>query len=416
MKKLVFVLAMVMSLTGWAQKPIKPSISKAEKELKAGKLDEAKAIIDATVVAPEVMESKKGGPSKDAAKAWYIKGMIYTALDTTKETKFKSLEATPFKIAQESFAKAMEVDGGKSKSLVQMNDPAIGLPRDFTFQEVNTNFANYYYILAAGIYEKDKDYVKALSAIEKTVYFLPSDTSILFNSGVFFAPAAKDFDKSVDYIKKYLTAGGKQIDAHRQLIAVYASQKKNEEALKAVREASAQFPNDADFAQSEIALLYDMGRLPEARTSLEAKVASGKAERGTYYNLGVICIKLNDLAAAEKAFMDAIKLDKDDFDSYAQVADMKYKEVRKVRDARNDIAGRTDAETKKRQELFQLIKTKLLDALPYWEKCEQLKPSEESVLYGLLSVYGELAAYDEAYEAKEKKLTTKMKSLGLEVD
>ncbi|MCU0420111.1 MAG: tetratricopeptide repeat protein [Cyclobacteriaceae bacterium] len=416
MKKLVFVLAMIASVAAVGQKPIKPNISKAEKDLKAGKLDEAKAVIDATVVAPEVMESKKGGPSKDAAKAWYVKGMIYAALDTTKEAKFKSLEPNAFNIAKESFEKAMQIDGGKSKSFVQLPDPAIGFPRDFTFDEVSRKYADHYYMKAANVYEQDKDYARAFEEIKKVVYFIPNDTSILFNAGVFFASAAKDYDASADYIQKYFASGGKQIDAYRQLIAVYASQKKNEEALKAVREAAAKFPNESEFAQSEIALLYDMGRLPEARASLEAKAGTGKADRATYYNLGVICLKLNDQPAAEKAFNEAIKLDKDDFDSYAQLADLKYKEVRKVRDARNDIAGKNDAEIKKRQELFQQIKTKLLEALPYWEKCEQLKPSEESVLYGLLSVYGELSAYDEAYEAKSKKLAAKMKSLGLEVD
>jgi hypothetical protein len=57
-----------------------------------------------------------------------------------------------------------------------------------------------------------------------------------------------------------------------------------------------------------------------------------------------------------------------------------------------------------------------LETLPYWEKCEQLKPSEENVLYGLLAVYGDLIGYDETYEAKEKKLKAKMRGLKLEVD
>ena len=113
MKKIAIGLLFVIPLSVLAQKEIKPSISKAEKALKAGKFDEAKAIIDVTVSNQEFMVDKKGNPSKSAAKAWYLKGLIYAGIDTTKEAKFKSLEAEPYKVAVEAFSKSKEIGKGE---------------------------------------------------------------------------------------------------------------------------------------------------------------------------------------------------------------------------------------------------------------------------------------------------------------
>jgi predicted Zn-dependent protease len=290
----------------------------------------------------------------------------------------------------------------------------VGLP--LLNDQLYSKLANAYLNQALDSYTNKKDYKGAYKFMERVLYFVPNDTAMLMNAGVYFAPSAEEYDKSVSYIKDYHAKGGKNIDSYRQLIAILVKNKKSEEALAATREAMEKHPSESDLAQTEISLLYELDRLPEARKNIEGKIAAGKGDRGMHYNLGVICLKLNDEAAAEKAFKEALKLDKEDYDSYAQLADMKYKKVRKTREERNEIAGKNDAEIKKRQELFQQIKAELLEALPYWEKCEQLKPTEETVLYGLLAVYGDLISYDETFEAKEKKLKAKMRGLKLEVD
>src|SRR6478736_8040005 len=125
MKKIALFL-LLLPFAVAAQKEIKPSVSKAESALQKGNLDEAKSVIDATVSNQEFMVDKKGQPSKNAAKAWYLKGMIYVAIDTTKAEKFKSLDPNPFAVAKEAFTKAEEIDKGKSESLV--NNVVQGLP------------------------------------------------------------------------------------------------------------------------------------------------------------------------------------------------------------------------------------------------------------------------------------------------
>ena len=149
MKKLLFVLAIAVPLSALAQKEIKPSVVKAEKALKDNKLDEAKSIIDATTSNQEFMVDKKGQPSKNAAKAWYVRGVIYASLDTTKNASFKALEPKPFPIAKEAFEKAKQLDGGKSESFVTDN---IGIP--IFNSQVEGTLAQFYFTKAVTSYQE----------------------------------------------------------------------------------------------------------------------------------------------------------------------------------------------------------------------------------------------------------------------
>jgi tetratricopeptide (TPR) repeat protein len=417
MKKLVALLFLVPAMA-MAQKEIKPNLSKAEGAWKANKLDEAKAIIDVSVASQEFMvDAKKGVPSKNAAKAWYLKGVIYAALDSTKNPKFQALSANAFDESKAAFEKSKEIDQGKSKGFVNLPDAALGgFERQYTIDEVNSALSNAYFNRSLRFYEEDRDYGKAFTYINHAMYFAPADTFKMRIAGVYFGPAAKEFDKSIAFLENYLKAGGTMKEAYQQLIALYSTQKKSEEALAVIRKAKEKYPDEAEFSQSEIAILYDLGRLPEARASIEKKIAAGGADRSIYYNLGFICNKMKDMDCAKKAFKDAIKLDGEDFDSYAMLADISYKEVGELRKERGAITGSSDADLKKRKDLFGQIGEKLRESLPYWEKCYQLKGTDENVLYGLLSVYGDLYAYDESFGPKMEALKKKMKGMGLEVD
>jgi hypothetical protein len=53
------------------------------------------------------------------------------------------------------------------------------------------------------------------------------------NAGVFFAPAAEEFDKALDLIKKYQAKGGKSSDAYIVMVDILLTKRKIlEEALK----------------------------------------------------------------------------------------------------------------------------------------------------------------------------------------
>jgi tetratricopeptide (TPR) repeat protein len=238
------------------------------------------------------------------------------------------------------------------------------------------------------------------------------------NAGVFFAPSAEEYDKALDYITRYQNLGGKNQDAYIQKLSIYLDKKKDlPMALKVVKEIIAKFPNNKEFPKYELDIYIKMGNLAEAKSIMEKNAVANPSDVESRYYLGVISNEMKNPIEAKKWFNEAIKVDPVHYDSYASLADLSYKEVRAIREERNEIGTAKDSDVKKRQELFMKIESKLKESVPYWEKCESLKPNEETVLYGLLSVYGDLVNYDEVtYNPKLDKLKKKMKSLKLEVD
>jgi len=223
MKKIVILLALSVPLVTMAQKEIKPSLNKAEQALREAKYAEAKAIIDATVASQEFMVDKKGLPSKNAAKAWYLKGLVYASFDTTKNADAKKLDANAFQVAKEAFIKCQEIDGGKSASFI--NDPS-GLP--ILDSQMKPFLAQNYFSKAVAAYQEEKNYKKAFELMENTLFFIPKDTAVLMNAGVFFGPAADEDDKSITYLKQYQQLGGKSPDAYVILFSIYRDKKKRQ--------------------------------------------------------------------------------------------------------------------------------------------------------------------------------------------
>ncbi len=97
MKRITLLLLMLATVSVYAQKGSKPNLNKALNSWKEGKLDEAKTNIDLATTYEK---------TKDDAKTWYYRGLIYASIDTTSNEAHKALATDAYKTALESFAKA----------------------------------------------------------------------------------------------------------------------------------------------------------------------------------------------------------------------------------------------------------------------------------------------------------------------
>ncbi|MEQ1585564.1 MAG: tetratricopeptide repeat protein [Cyclobacteriaceae bacterium] len=403
MKKIAILLIGLLPFAALAQKEIKPSIANAEKALRAGKFDEAKAIIDVTTASQDFMVDKKGQPTKNAAKAWFLKGVIYAGIDTTKVEKYKSLVPDGFPIAKESFEKAKSLDNGKTPAF--LND-AVGFP--MMNEQVNAFLAQSYFNKAVSSYQDNKDYKKAFEYTERTLYFIPNDTSILMNAGVFFAPAAGEYDKAIALIKDYQVKGGSSPDAYIMLFSIYRDQKKdNEAALKLAQDLVAKYPNNKEYPKFELDMYIKMNRLPEAKAVMEKQAAADPNDKESRYFLGVISNELKDPVEARKWYEEAIKLDQKYFEPQLGLAEVIYEDAKKVKSEMNQLGNSKDDFNKKVQ-LDKVYQEKLRVALPYWEKCEKLSPDEGKVLDVLYMIYSDLEM-----TAQVARIEKRMKTLGL---
>lgn len=403
MKKIAILLMCVVPLSALAQKEIKPNVANAEKALRTGKFDEAKAIIDVTTGSQEFMVDKKGNPSKNAAKAWYLKGLIYAGIDTTKVEKFKSLVPDGFPIAKEAFEKAKEID--KDKTPAFMND-ASGFPM---MNSLNNSFlAQSYFNIAVKAYQEDKDYKKAFEFTERTLYFIPEDTSILMNAGVFFGPSAEEWDKSLGYIKTYHEKGGVGADSYIMLFSIYRDKKKdNDTALKVAQDMVKKFPTNSEFPKYELDMYIKMNRLPEAKEVMLKQAAAEPDNKEARYYLGVISSELKDPIESRKWYEEAIKLDPKYFEPQLGLAEIVYFDAKAAKAEMNQLGNSKD-DFKKKLELDKSYQEKLRIALPYLEKCEKLSPDDSKVLDALYIIYNDLEM-----TAQVARIEKRMKTLGL---
>ncbi|MCB0490003.1 MAG: tetratricopeptide repeat protein [Cyclobacteriaceae bacterium] len=393
MKRLLLI-AFILPLAVAAQKPIKPSLPKAEKALRDGAFDEAKAIIDATVASEKFATS---------AKAWYLKGLIYAGIDTTKNQQYKSLVDNPFTEAKAAFDKATELDKGKSASFI--ND-ATGFP--MLTDQVNAYFAQNYFDKALKAYQDEKDYAGALQHVEETLYFIPGDTSVLLNAGLFFAPAADAHEKTLEFLRKYIEKGGQSTDAYVMMFGVYRDQlKDNEKALAIAKEAMAAHPGNSEFPKYELDMYIKMGKLPEAKEAMEKQAANDPTDHETRYFLGVINQQLGNNAEARKWYDESVKLDPKYLEPRLAIAELVHLEAKKIKAEMNQLGISAD-DKKKRFELDKQLVEKLKVALPYWEACEKISPDDERVLDNLYSIYQDLDM-----QPQMARIEKKMKSLGL---
>ncbi len=403
MKKIFVILLLISPGLTFAQKEIKPSTAKAEKALNEGKFDEAKAIIDATVSNQEFMVDKKGQPTKNAAKAWYLKGLIYGGIDTTKVEKFKSLHPDPYPVAIEAFEKAKELDKGKSGSLV---NNTMGFP--ILTNQVEAMYAQAYLNKSINFYQNDKNYKEAYNYMKRVLYFVPDDTTMLMNAGVYFGPSADQIDESIVHIRKYLDKGGKQGDAYIQLFSLYRDKKKdNEAALAVAKEMVAKFPNNAEYPKYELDMYVKMGKLPEAKAVMEKQAAANTADKESRYYLGIISSEMKDAKEARRWFEEAVKIDPKYFDAQMGLAEVVYFDAKKIKAEMNQL-GNSKADFAKKVELDKQYQEKLRVALPYFENCEKLSPDESKVLDVLYVIYSDLEM-----TAQVTRIEKRMKALGL---
>jgi tetratricopeptide (TPR) repeat protein len=401
MKKLLVILLVVLPSLVVAQ--IKPSIPKAEKALREGKIDEAKAIIDATTSNQEFMVDKKGNPSKNAAKAWFLRGIIYCAMDTTKNETFQKLDPNPFAQGKESFEKSKSLE---KDAVTYFNGPT-GFPMPNT--DVYSTIGNHYFSKAVNAYNEESDFKKALDLAEKTMYFLPADTTLLFYTSA-FALNAEDPDKGVIYLEKYLTQGGKDPKAYSSMANIFIENKKdNATALKWLKEGQAKYPSYRDLRLLELNIYLNEKKYDVAKALVEKELEADK-NANNYFLYGQLNRELGELEKAKVAFRKALEYDPKSFDAAAELAGLYWMDAKKYKDQIGAL-GNSKEDLKKKLALDGPYVEALKVYVPYIEACEKLSPDDVTTLYSLLNAYSEL---DD--KPKADRIKKRLKALGEDID
>jgi tetratricopeptide (TPR) repeat protein len=393
MKRITLLLLMLAAVSVYAQKAPKPNLNKALTSLKEGKLNEAKENIDAATTYEK---------TKDDAKTWYYRGLIYASIDTTSNEAYKALATDAYKTAIESFKKADEING-KEKELFITD--ANGLPILKSNQIAVWQGS---YLNAGAAQYQEEDLEGALKNFEKAQEIIPTDTTAWFYGG-FVANGLEQYDKAITNFQKYNELGGKSSDGYSIMININSGPKENkEEALKIVREAKAKFPLNPDFPKVEIGLLIDLKRIDEAKSGLENQIKKEPNNKILHFYLGYTNATLNNVPEAKKNYEEALRIDPQYFEAQLYLAKLMYADAAAIKKEMQNM-GISAADKKKKLELDKVLVEKLKIALPYWEKAEKIKPDDQEVLDTLSQIYVDLDMQDQIQRVEKRQ-----KELGIE--
>jgi Tfp pilus assembly protein PilF len=386
---------MIIALSfAFGQKAVRQT---ASNYLKEGKLDKALENINICIQDPSTAQD---------AKAWFIRGNIYSEIANSTDEKYKSLDPEPLVKALESYKKATEYDTKK----------------EFTediFQKVNWQ-RNKYFNEAVDFYGK-KQYKEAMLAFDHGAAALNAinipDTLSLFYAAA-CANLANDRAKAKQYYINLLKLKAKSVSIYASLSEIYRVEKDSGAALGVIREGQKIYPNNMPLFLAETNIYLTFGNTEKALQNLRTAAQKDSANPSIYYALGTIYNKMVDdttkslevraktFDLAVEAYKKSIKLKPDFFDPNFNLGALYVNKAVYYDDKAKNLPLDAEAEFKS---LKAEADTYLEAAIPYLEKATELQPTDLSTMNSLKQIYirqqkmDKLKAINEKINALQKK-------------
>ena len=388
MKKTIILLSLLFAFSAtYAQKG---KVTSAENLKDAGKIEEALKTIE-EAIDPSNEKAEKSIPWP---KTWEVRGAIYQAIAQSKDEKVRKLSDDPLTEALNSYKKALELDEkGRNSNAVKIQLTL--LTNDLTNQAVKA-FQDEDYKLALKSFEQileiqEIDIVKADNPVA-------IDTVIIFNPGL-AAFNAQDYDKAIKYYSESAKHGYSGARSYSLVAQAYQAKQDTLGALNALKEGFEKYPEDNMILESMIQIYMDLDKSGEAMKYLEMAIQRDPTVPRYLFAQGALYEKMNDEEKAIETYTKAIEVDPEFFDAYYNLGALYYnKGVKQMEIAKEVPASdnaRYEAESAKADIWFE-------KALPYMEKCHELKPEDKMTLESLKNLYYRMKQMDKYNEVIEK--------------
>jgi tetratricopeptide (TPR) repeat protein len=388
MKRTIILLTFIFAASvSFAQKG---KVTSAQNFKDSGDLAKALEAIEETIdPSNEKSEKTIGWP-----KTWEVRGEIYQAIYQSEDENVKSLSEDPLATAFESYKKALELDD-KGRFSNSLKIKLTLLTNDLTNQAVD-GFNN-------------EDYEKALRSFEQILAIndMPLikednpdavDTVIVYNTGL-AAYNAQQYDKAIKYYKEAAEHGYNGARTYSLIANAYQQKKDTLGALQILQEGFEKYPEDNTVLTSMIQIYLDQNRTEDAMKYLEMAIEQDPENATFYFAQGTLFEKLDDEEKAIEAYDKAIEADPEYYNAYYNLGALYYnKGVQQI-----EVANAIPANENERY----LEETKKADiwwekALPYMEKCQELKPDDVMTLESLKNLYYRMKQMDKYNEVLEK--------------
>lgn len=388
MRKLLTIISILAVAFSMAQK--KPNVNKAQNALQDGDYAFAKS---------EIERATEYEKTKDDAKTWFVRGMIYMTLDTAE------IESGVYETAMASFDKALELDPEQNEKgnypgfTTNLQAASTGMGY---IDYAKNNYYAYYYNKALEDYNAE-NYSMAADGFETAYAIYPSDTNAILNAA-YAANLAGDDEAARRNFEKSLDAGIKDKNVFLQLYNYSVQEKDYEKALEIVRKAKKAYPDDPDFSKYEIGLLIELDMVDDAMKEAKASIDNNPNNPELYFSYATLLEETGNPEEAEKQYKKALEIDPDHYNCNFNLGVLVFNRSQGLIKERNALGYK---EKDKINELTEKINAQLEAALPIWEKLYNLDATDSTVLETLNYIYTNLGINDKA-----KKMQDELETLG----
>jgi Flp pilus assembly protein TadD len=163
---------------------------------------------------------------------------------------------------------------------------------------------------------KANDYDGAITAFTKAAEINPNCSDCQYNLGFSYAQK-KDYDKAEAAYKKAIELKPEYAEAYNGLATIYNAQRKFDLAAEASKKgmevggggaAGAAGGGNADAMYNQGVILWNAGKIADAKKQFEAAVAANPSHAEAHYQLGMALVNEGNLNAAAEQFDTYLKL------------------------------------------------------------------------------------------------------------
>ena len=187
----------------------------------------------------------------------------------------------------------------------------------------------------------------------------------------------------------------------KNIALIYINQGKKDEALKAIQNAKAQYPDDLALLESEANIYLELGNMTEYKRAVGELIKQKPDDHVLYFNLGVTSQQSGEKQAAMDMYKKVLQIKPDYYGANINLGNLlieddqaKVEEMNALGNSKKDFA-RYDEIQADRKATFQ-------KAIPYFETALASRPGDESIMRALIGMYGITGDREKAKAMKAK--------------
>ncbi|MDT8416963.1 MAG: tetratricopeptide repeat protein [Lutibacter sp.] len=282
--------------------------------------------------------------------------------------------------------------------------------------------------------KEEADYLKAAKGFHQVYALSPRDTSYLDNAALVYY-FAKDYDNSIKLYEELLDINytgittvyvatdketgedvvyddkkamdlqvklglaenprEEQKESRREMIFKnlaqnYSEKGNNEKALEVISKGRSEFPTSYSLLIDEANIYYKAGDNAKFKERLEEAIRLNPTEPTLYYNVGVMNMDQKNIDEAIKNFEKAIELKPDYGDAYNNIGAAIIEKAAPIIDQMNKSLSDFKKYDKLQAQQFEIYR----QAMPYYEKANELNPKSINIVQTLMGLYENLEMTD----------------------